>query len=61
METAGGAKEKRLSALSGKRALLQVTVDPGVIGGLRVDMQDKRYDNTIQHRMALLKRHLTEE
>ena len=55
------ALEKRLSALSGKRALLQVTVDPSVIGGLRVDIEDKRYDNTIQHRMALLKRHLTEE
>ena len=50
---------KRLRQLSGMKVVLAVTVDPSVIGGLRVDMQHKRYDNTIQHRMELMRRHLT--
>ena len=51
----------RLSAMSSKKVTLIERVDPDVMGGLRVDMQGKRYDNTIQHRLALMRRHLTEE
>ncbi len=51
----------RLSQLSGKKAQLVVSIDPAVVGGLRVDMQGKRYDNTIQHRMDLMRRRLTDE
>ena len=51
----------RLSDMSSKKVTLIERVDPAVMGGLREDMQGKRYDNTIQHRLALMRRHLTEE
>ena len=55
------ALQKKLSDLSGRKALLSVTVDPALVGGLRVDMQGRRYDNTIQHRLDLMRRRLTDE
>ena len=55
------ALQKKLSDLSGKKAVLSVTVDPSLVGGLRVDMQGMRYDNTIQHRLDLMRRRLTDE
>ena len=52
---------EKLGKISGKRVELIVLVDPTVVGGLRVDMEGIRYDNTIQHRLSLMRRKLTDE
>lgn len=49
----------RLSKLSGRQVSLIETVDPAVIGGVRVEMDGKRYDNTIQDRLSRLRHSLT--
>ncbi|MBR4443452.1 MAG: ATP synthase F1 subunit delta [Clostridia bacterium] len=60
-DTQRQALSRRLGEISGRRVELIVRVDPAVMGGLRVDMEGRRYDNTIRHRLDLLRRHLTEE
>ena len=49
----------RLSKISGRQVKLITTVDPALIGGVRVEMDGRRYDNTIQDRLGRLKRSLT--
>ena len=49
----------KLSKISGRQVSLITSVDPGVIGGVRVEMDGKRYDNTIQDRLGRLRRSLT--
>ena len=39
---------------------LITAVDPSLIGGVRVEMDGRRYDNTIQDRLGRLKRSLTQ-
>jgi F-type H+-transporting ATPase subunit delta len=39
---------KRLSKLLGKMVELEVTVDPGVIGGLSIQVGDTRFDGTLK-------------
>ena len=55
------ALSKKLGGISGRKVELLVHIDPSVVGGLRVDMQGKRFDNTIQHRLDLMRRRLTDE
>ena len=50
----------RLAHISGRQVKLFTTVDPAVIGGVRVEMDGRRYDNTIQDRLGRLKRSLTQ-
>lgn len=52
---------KRLSEISGKAVRLDVRLDKTLLGGLRVDMQGRRYDNTIRHRLDLMRRYLADE
>ena len=49
----------KLAHISGRQVKLIETVDPAVIGGVRVEMDGRRYDNTIQDRLGRLKRSLT--
>ena len=49
----------KLAKLSGRQVTLIETVDPSVIGGVRVEMDGKRYDNTIQDRLGRLRQSLT--
>ena len=47
-------KEKltqKLTAITGKTVDLQVQVDPGVVGGIRMDYDGKQLDDTLQHRL----------
>lgn len=53
------ALRARLCEISGKNVALQCAVDPALIGGVRVEMDGRRYDNTIQDRLGRLKRSLT--
>ena len=45
----------KLEEMSGRKIALIATVDPALIGGLRVEMEGKRYDNTIQNKLDRLK------
>ena len=56
-------KERIVSVLSnktGKTIQLTVKVDPNVRGGLRCEMSGRRFDNTIETRMDILRRVLSE-
>ena len=53
------ALRQRLAQISGKKVHLVCDVDPALIGGVRVEMDGRRYDNTIQDRLGRLKRSLT--
>ncbi len=50
----------KLAHISGRQVKLITTIDPSVIGGVRVEMDGRRYDNTIQDRLGRLKRSLTQ-
>ena len=49
----------KLAHISGRQVKLITAVDPTLIGGVRVEMDGRRYDNTIQDRLGRLKRSLT--
>ena len=49
----------KLASISGRQVKLITAVDPALIGGVRVEMEGRRYDNTIQDRLGRLKRSLT--
>ena len=49
-----------LARISGRQVKLIAAVDPSLIGGVRVEMDGRRYDNTIQDRLGRLKRSLTQ-
>ena len=53
------ALRARLAEISGKKVEITCTVDPALLGGVRVEMEGRRYDNTIQDRLGRLKRSLT--
>ena len=49
-----GQKEKlaaRLASITGKQIELTNTIDPACIGGIRIDYDGKRVDDTISHRL----------
>ena len=48
----------KLNEIAGRRVVLHVSIDKTVIGGLRVLMDGRRYDNTIQTRLEQLRREL---
>lgn len=54
------ALRKKLEAISGKKVTLIQSVDPKLIGGVRVEMDGHRLDNTVQTRLEQLRRSLTE-
>ena len=59
-EAQDAALRAKLSRLAGdKQIKLISSVDPSLIGGVRVEMDGRRYDNTIQDRLGRLKRSLT--
>ena len=59
-EEENSALRAKLAKISGKQVALIATVDPSLIGGVRVEMDGKRYDNTIQDRLGRLKRSLAQ-
>jgi len=48
----------RLAALTGKTMILEKRVDPAVIGGVKVVMEDKILDGTVRTNLDLLRRTL---
>ena len=49
----------KLAKISGRQVALITSVDPSLIGGVRVEMDGRRYDNTIQDRLDRLRQNLT--
>lgn len=54
------ALRERLEEISGKKITLIESVDPKLLGGVRVEMDGHRMDNTIQTRLEVLRRSLAE-
>lgn len=42
---------QKLCAVTGKQVLLTVKIDPDLVGGIRLEMDGKRFDNTVQSRI----------
>lgn len=55
-------QEQRMAAalgrINGRQVDLQVTVDPSVIGGVRVELGDEVYEGTVSDRLEQVHRHL---
>lgn len=45
------ALSKKLGAITGKRITLANRVEPGVLGGIRLDYDGKQMDDTVSHRL----------
>lgn len=46
---------KKLSSLTGKTIELRHRIDPNVIGGIRLDYDGKRLDDTVSHRLEAVR------
>jgi len=51
-----GRLRKKLETVTGKQVALRCRVDPGVLGGIRLDMDGTELDGTVQNRLAGLRR-----
>ena len=54
------ALKKKLEKISGKNISLIVKTDPSVVAGLRVELEGKQLDGTVQGRLAGVSRKLNE-
>lgn len=52
---------EKLRSLTGKQVQLTEKVDPAVMGGVLLEMEGKRYDNTLKHRLSQMRQVLTSE
>ena len=59
-EAQQAALKAKLEELSGKQVVLHLNVDASLIGGLRVDLEGRRYDNSIRTRLDRMRRSLME-
>ena len=59
-ESQQAALKAKLEKISGKQVVLHLKVDASLIGGLRVDLEGRRYDNSIRTRLDRMRRSLTE-
>jgi len=46
---------EKLSAITGKTVVLQNRVEPGILGGVRLDYDGKRLDDTVAHRLDAIR------
>ena len=52
---------EKLQTMTGKQIQLIEKVDPAVVGGVLLEMEGKRYDNTLRHRLSQMRQVLTSE
>ena len=52
---------EKLSRMTGKQVVLSEKVDSKVIGGVLLEMDGKRYDNTVRHRLESVRRAMVGE
>ena len=53
--------KEKLARMSGKEIVIKEKIDPSVLGGILLNMDGKRYDNTVRGRLAAIKQTLVEE
>ena len=53
------ALKAKLEKMTGRKIELRCAVDPSLIGGVRVDVMGRRYDNTVRTRLEGMRRTLT--
>ncbi len=46
---------EKLAAITGKRIALTVEIDPRVLGGMRLDYDGRRVDDTVSHRLEAVR------
>ena len=46
---------EKLSAVTGKTIVIQNRVEPGILGGIRLDYDGKRLDDTVAHRLDAIR------
>ena len=51
----------KLKKLSGKEIVIREMIDPSVLGGVLLQMDGKRYDYTVRHRLAAIKQTMAGE
>ncbi len=51
----------KLKKLTGKEIVIKEKIDPSVLGGVLLQRDGKRYDNTVRHRLAAIKQTMVEE
>lgn len=54
-ETQLAALTEKLSRITGKQVALENKLDPAVLGGVRLDYDGKRIDDTVSHRMDAIR------
>ena len=54
------ALRKKLEEISGKQISLTQKVDPSVLAGLKVELEGKQLDGTLQGRLAVVSKKLNE-
>lgn len=54
------ALRQKLQQMTNKKVTLITRVDKSLIGGVRVEMEGKRYDNTIQNKLSRLRQSLAQ-
>ena len=59
-EAQAHALKERLEKISGKTVLLTQKTDSTVLGGIRVELEGKQLDGTVQERLSSLKKKVTE-
>ena len=47
--------------MTAKKIIMVEKVDPAVMGGVLLEMEGKRYDNTLRHRLDTMRQMLTSE
>ena len=52
---------EKLNAMTGKQIDLLEKVDPKVVGGVLLEMNGQRYDNTVRHRLESIRRAMVGE
>ena len=50
----------KLRAMTGRQIVLKEKVDPAVMGGVMLEMDGKRYDNTVRHQLLSMRRAMTQ-
>lgn len=52
---------ERLAQMTGSQIVLSEKVDPAVMGGVLLEMNGRRYDNTVRHRLEAIREAMTAE
>lgn len=50
----------RLRAMTGRQIVLKERVDPAVMGGVMLEMDGKRYDNTVRHQLRSMQQAMSQ-